>query len=304
VLNFIAVKPEIVSFAERLLETKRIALVTSHVWAKYPGADDFNMPLHTDYSSSTLLYPNKLGQLGKMITFILYYADVDEQLGPTYIVSEQHSKDELLVPDIRPKNEYPELYQYERPVQVRAGSMLVYSMTAFHRGSALTSKNGIRYSHHMTYQSDDAPWMGFNVWAKDSLSPEMRRLIGQASPRQRELFGFPPLGHAYWNDETLTGIAALYPTADMTPYIEAAALPQKQKDQLYGKLRQPLAKDTNQVAADYSGDQFSNGSEHSAADLARDYYRGVADYCAAVSGVTADYWLTWLLASSNHGPPR
>lgn len=297
-LNFMAVSPKIVAIAEQVLGTKKMTLVTSHVWAKYAGEDDYDMALHTDYSSSTLLYPNKRAPLAKMITFILYYVDVDERLGPTYVVSEQHSKDELLVPDIRPASEYPELYRHERPVNVRAGSLLLYTMTAFHRGSAITSKDRVRYSHHMTYQSDDAPWMGYNVWAKNSLSPEMQHFIGQASPRQRELFGFPPLGHPYWNRETLRGVAARYPTADMTPYIEATGLSKRQKDELCEQLQQPLSNDKGRGAADYFDGQTAKGIQQLAATTAYDYYRKIADYYATVSGVAADYWLPWLLAYS------
>jgi len=285
VLNFVAVNPTIVSIAERALETEKITLVTSHVWAKYPGPDNHDMPLHTDYTSSILLYPIRQGPLAKTITFILYYSDVDLDVGPTYIVSEQHSRHELLVPDVRPKNKYPELYRLERPVTVRAGSMLVYSVTAFHRGSALTSKNRIRYSHHITYQSDDTPWMGYNVWAKNSLLPEMRRFIERASTRQRELFGFPPLGHDYWTEETIRGVGALYPLMDIAPYIEAADLSTERKAQLHRQLQPRATTNTRR-----------SGSQD--AQSAYNYYRGVADYYAAVTGVARDYWLSWLLAQA------
>jgi len=295
VLNFVAVNPTIVSIAERALETKKITLVTSHVWAKYPGLDNHDMPLHTDYSSSTLLYPSRQGSLAKTISFILYYSDVDQEVGPTYVVSEQHSRDELLVPDVHPKNQYPKLYRYERPVNVRAGSMLAYSVTVFHRASALKSKNRIRYSHHITYQSDDTPWMGYNVWAKNSLLPEMRRFIEMASPRQRELFGFPPLDHAYWTEETIKGVAARYPLMEITPYIEAADLAEERKEQLYSQLQPPVSSDETRSATE-DPEVF--------AATAYNYYRGAADYYAAVTGVASDYWLSWLLAQAGLNTQR
>ncbi len=35
---------------------------------------------------------------------------------------------------------------------------------------------------------------------------------------ERDLFGFPPPGHEYWNDQTLADGQAPYPGLDMTPY--------------------------------------------------------------------------------------
>jgi ectoine hydroxylase-related dioxygenase (phytanoyl-CoA dioxygenase family) len=296
-LNFVAVHPEIISFAERALETKKIALEQSLIWAKYPGVDDFDMALHMDYRTAMLVYPKKQRPFEDII-FLLYYVDVDEQLGATYVVSKQHVKDQLLVPDIRPRSEYPELYRQERPFHARAGSMLIYSNATIHRGSAITCSDKIRFSHHIVYQANAAPWMGYCVWANQGLSPELERFIEQATTRQRELLGFPPLGHAYWNEDTLVGVAARYPHMDMMPYLKAARIPKEQRDHLRVKLRLPRARDAGRVATNYPGSASSKGSEQPVPNLTHDYYRGVADYFAAVSGVAADYWLPWLLPYS------
>jgi hypothetical protein len=46
----------------------------------------------------------------------------------------------------------------------------------------------------------------------------MKRFIERATPRQREVLGFPPPGHPYWNPETLAAVATRYPKMDMSPY--------------------------------------------------------------------------------------
>jgi hypothetical protein len=46
----------------------------------------------------------------------------------------------------------------------------------------------------------------------------MQHFIEHAAPRKREVVGFPPPGHHYWNDETLVAVAMRYPKMDMTPY--------------------------------------------------------------------------------------
>ena len=43
----------------------------------------------------------------------------------------------------------------------------------------------------------------------------------RTTSRLRELLGFPPPGHPYWNRETLAGVAARYPGMDMRPYRDA-----------------------------------------------------------------------------------
>ena len=300
VLNFVAVDPEIISFVERALGTQRIALAQSLVWARYPEVETFDYPLHVDYMSSSILYPNAQGPFVD-VSFILYYVDVDEHLGATRVVSKQHSKGELLVPVYRTKSEYLELYKHEQPVYVRAGSMLIYNMMTFHRMTDLSSKDRTRYSHHIIYRSEDAQWVGYSVWANSGQTPELHRFLEKASPRQRELFGFPPPGHAYWNEETLTGVAARYPLMDMTPYLEGSGVSDQQMNLLGEAFRQPRPIDTGIGGTDYQGKQHTKESEQSATDLIYHYCCGAADYYAAVTGVPAGYWLPWLLAYTRGG---
>jgi hypothetical protein len=43
-------------------------------------------------------------------------------------------------------------------------------------------------------------------------------MMERATPRERELVGFPPIGDPYWTDQTLTDVQGRYPSMDMTPY--------------------------------------------------------------------------------------
>ncbi len=43
-------------------------------------------------------------------------------------------------------------------------------------------------------------------------------MMERATPRERELFGFPAIGDPYWNDQTLTDVQCRYPKMDMAPY--------------------------------------------------------------------------------------
>jgi hypothetical protein len=38
------------------------------------------------------------------------------------------------------------------------------------------------------------------------------------TPRQRDLFGWPPIGSDYWNAQTLRDVQMRYPDLDLSPY--------------------------------------------------------------------------------------
>jgi hypothetical protein len=54
-------------------------------------------------------------------------------------------------------------------------------------------------------------------------NPDLTRFIERTTPRQREVLGFPPPGHPYWNEETLGALELRYPKMDMAPYRGKAA---------------------------------------------------------------------------------
>jgi hypothetical protein len=52
-----------------------------------------------------------------------------------------------------------------------------------------------------------------------ALHPAMHTLLVNATPRGRGLFGFPPPGHEYWNEETLIDAAGRWMGIDdLVPY--------------------------------------------------------------------------------------
>ncbi|MBW3536954.1 MAG: hypothetical protein KY395_04175, partial [Actinobacteria bacterium] len=164
----------------------------------------------------------------RQIPFILYFTDVTEDLGPTHVVSQTltgrdvdtvstPTRDEERASPTAPRHSW---YKAERPVAVRAGSLLIYSLKTFHRGTKMRAERGTRMSMHFVYRSAACQFMGWRSPAKDANTPEMRRFISRATPRQRELISFPAPGDPYWTDETIAGVAARYPDMDIGPYKE------------------------------------------------------------------------------------
>jgi len=216
-LNHNSTHPDIIAFVERLLGTPQILLSQSAIWGKYAGTGSFQQTLHLDYEGNTLVVPRDDGEF-RQVNVILYYSDVTADLGPTYVVSQQHSRTAGLWPPFRPRDKYRHLYRHEHPILPKAGSLLIFGMRTFHRAGEITANFGARFSHHLVYRAASCPFNGYHQYSQFGEKPEMRRFIERAAPRQREMLGFPPPGHAYWNRQTLEAVARRYPKMDMRPY--------------------------------------------------------------------------------------
>jgi ectoine hydroxylase-related dioxygenase (phytanoyl-CoA dioxygenase family) len=216
-LNDISTHPELVGFVERVLGTRGVMLSQAAIWAKYAGTGDFDQGLHLDYQGNTLVVPRDDGAF-RQVNMILYYGDVGPDMGPTYVVSQEKTKQLPLWPTHRTRKKDPQLYKDERPVLATAGTLFIFSMRTWHRASDITAGSGARFSHHLVWRAAEHSFAGYHLWSRMGENPELQRFIARATPRQREVLGFPPPGHAYWNDETRAAVALRYPKMDLTPY--------------------------------------------------------------------------------------
>jgi ectoine hydroxylase-related dioxygenase (phytanoyl-CoA dioxygenase family) len=91
-LNDVSTHPDILSFVERLLGTEDILLSQAAIWAKYADTGDFEQGLHLDYQGNTLVVPRDDDDY-RQVNFILYYTDVTLEMGPTYTVSQEHTRE-------------------------------------------------------------------------------------------------------------------------------------------------------------------------------------------------------------------
>ncbi len=215
-LNDIATHPELIGFVERLLGTREVLLSQSAIWAKYAGTGDFDQGLHLDYQGNTLVVPRDDGDF-RQVNMILYYTDVPAELGPTYVVSQEKTHDLGMWPTHRPRKKNAALYNLERPVLANAGDLLIFSMRTWHRASDITADSGVRFTHHFIWRAAAHAFQGFHQWSSQGENAELERFIIRAMPRQREVLGFPPPRHAYWNDETIAAVGLRYPGMDLTP---------------------------------------------------------------------------------------
>src|SRR5206468_698969 len=129
---------------------------------------------------------------------ILYYTDVPPDLGPTMLVSQEHTKDLPLWPPFKTRKKHPELYRLERPVLATAGTLLLFSMRTFHRASQMTAVHGLRLSHHMVWRAVHLHFQGYHLWPAHGEDENLQRFIARASPAQRQVLGFPCPEDPYW----------------------------------------------------------------------------------------------------------
>jgi hypothetical protein len=228
-LNRATTHPALIDLAERILGTDDVRIGDPVLQAKYGklagGARD--QALHHDaWEGSSLIYPAQSG-LYQRVFAIVYLTDVTEDLAPTYVVPRSATKN---LPPITEdglasysREAYPWLYDAERPVLARAGSALIIIGHTIHRGSAMRAQRGQRFALFTNYHAATATWQRSRTFVSIPGAPEgpaARRFMADSTPKQRQLFGFPPPGHAYWTDDTIRGIAGMYPDMDITPYAQ------------------------------------------------------------------------------------
>ena len=203
-LNHVTTHPDLIDAAERLLDTREIRLCEGHLGMKYAG-DEHWVDFHIDYGNNTLgplMAPDDFMNLACFYCF----DEVTADLAPI-----------RMVPNGRPDEEAV-------PMVVPGGSVCLYSVFTRHAASHFTGARGHRPAMWVGFTRKDRPWDGGRTFTyKSGASGEaMKRFMAEASPRQRELLGFPPPGDALWTAAFIRGMAERYPGFDPAPYEEAA----------------------------------------------------------------------------------
>ncbi|MDF3145380.1 MULTISPECIES: phytanoyl-CoA dioxygenase family protein [unclassified Streptomyces] len=228
-LNHLSLHPELISGVERVLGTRDVRLGDSIMQAKYGSriAPAHTQQLHNEAWGRNTLVPPRGDGVYQRVLAIVYLSDVTEELGPTCVVPRKHTADVPLLSSgysAYSRAEFPWLYELEEPVPARAGSVLLLTGTTVHRCSAVRDESGHRFALYLNFHAADSIWLDKQTWVGSPASadgPALCRFMAQASPRQRELLGFPAPGSPYWNRETVAGLAELYPGMDVTPYSRA-----------------------------------------------------------------------------------
>jgi hypothetical protein len=213
-LNKVAVYPDLIDAAERFLRTSEIDCYKVELWAKYSGAINYDQAHHRDYENHTIVVP-RADQLMPQMTCFILLSDVTELDGPTQAVPLDKTRD---IPMGINRTEMGRFFEDEVPVTGPAGTILIYKTDVFHRGSNFKAPGRSRFVMPVDFKPRGWRWQGKLAWPDRAEYPGWKEAMVNMTPRQRDLFGWPPAGDPYWNAQTLSDVALRYPGIDLTPY--------------------------------------------------------------------------------------
>ncbi|MDE3086684.1 MAG: hypothetical protein KGJ77_07945 [Acidobacteriota bacterium] len=215
-LDRLCVHRSIVEFAGRALGTTDLRLYQAQASAKYAGLTNYEQPMHTDRNHSWL--PAVGGPPWWNLTGFLYLSDVTDEENPTLLVPLPDSASVASpYPVVLPQMD-PGLYARERPAAGVRGSYLAYRSDVWHRGSAFGAPGTARFTLALAFKAAGQDWIGYDTQQSRSTGPEWTRFVEGSSPRELELFGFPPPGHPVWDEALLERTALRYPKLDLGPW--------------------------------------------------------------------------------------
>jgi hypothetical protein len=218
-LNRLCVNSSVVDFAERALGDPDTRLYQIHASAKYSGLTNYEQPMHTDQNHSWLPAISKPPWWN--LEGFLYMNDVTSAANPTRLVSVRHTQNvptryPVLMPDTA-----PDIYLREEAATGVRGSYLAYRSDVFHRGAAFGEPGSSRVVLALAFRLAAHEWIGYDEAQSRANGPRWTRFVEQSSPRDLELFGFPPPGHEIWDEELLRRTQKRYPKLDLSPWTRA-----------------------------------------------------------------------------------
>ena len=229
-LNLLAVHPRLIDLGELLLEDDLRAYAIE-LWAKYTGAAHYEQPFHRDYLNHTLLVPDDDAPPSQVEMFV-YLSDVSAGLGPISLLPRTRSAGAPALPNWYPPSDghvdadhadwvsaegRPDWYDHEVRATGPAGTVVAYRIETFHRGTDLRSEGGSRFTIHINLRGAASDWITRRAWTdRANDGSAWTDFVVAASPRQLQLFGFPPPRHPYWTPTTLEAMGQRYPGFDTT----------------------------------------------------------------------------------------
>lgn len=252
-LDELVLNEQLIRAAQQLLQTDDIRLLQADLWPKI-GVDDedhdaqanTDQRMHMDYGNNTLLHPDWSSP--EAVAAIIYYDDSEETAGGTAYVPRRDGPDPIYQPPYihmpgqggKPffNDRYTvekwfeendpaafqlrqSLYEEEKVVEFKPGTVLFYRHDIWHRGTPVTPGK-LRRVHNLAWRRADARgWSIWNEgWARQSYYGNVEAIIGRSTPLQRSLLDFPLPGDSYWTVDRINNVATRYAAFgfDAAPY--------------------------------------------------------------------------------------
>ena len=157
------------------------------------------------------------------VNFLIYISDVSNKHGPFQYVPKSMSDGILSRRALRlPKVDngaYEKHQAAAKSVVAPSGSLIIYGLDVFHRGTTVTGSHVARDSMTISYKSAGNDGIGFHSW-QESKERNRNMIIEHASPEQLGWAGFPLPGSNFWNQTKLAQTRERWPKWNSSPYRE------------------------------------------------------------------------------------
>lgn len=231
-LNSIALHPRILSLARMALGGD-VQMTQAEGWLKRPTPilnklSNQDQRMHMDWPNHTLLHPPPWHD-PEVLAMIVYLDDVSECGGPTAVVAREGDDDPFYqapytnmpgvgrhewINDRRTAEAYfhendpdiytfrQELYKKEKYVRYTVGTVLLYRLDLWHRGTPLLPEGRARAVINLGYKKAGHSWVtcweaGWATQAYDNLWG----LIPTLNDDQRSALGIPRSADAWWDKD-------------------------------------------------------------------------------------------------------
>ena len=218
-LNRICVHPSIVDFAERALDNRDIRLYQAHASAKYAGVTNYEQPMHIDRNHSWL--PPGSESPWWNVEGFLYLTDVTEDDNPTRMVSVGGDGPSGLTVWTCPAGLGSGARTGRASGRGRPGFLSCLPVQLLAPGAPFGSGAGARIVVAIVFKNAGMEWIGYDTQQSRSTGLEWTQFAEGSTPRELELFGWPPPGHPVWTEALLDKTAQRYPNLDLGPWSEA-----------------------------------------------------------------------------------
>lgn len=220
-LNRLTFHPAVLAMAQAFLGTSDLRLYMSLVTAKYANqSSGYNQLLHADFPNHTILVPQTHERFPQLELFI-YLTDVAESNGATRMVSRRRTGGIAVEQHTLTYTGYSGFYDDPGIARGPAGTIVAYQPDVYHRSVDVTTPGARRVMMHVSYRLAAAEWAQYQSWAYKGFSAEWHNFVQASGPTELALVGFPPPGHAYWDENSITRVNARYPGLNMSPWREA-----------------------------------------------------------------------------------
>lgn len=165
VAQLLAVPTDEIRLTQSMVGGKAGTPTPEETEAKGWGNKRGDQPIHLDFGNNTLLFPARsAGHWGapEDVQGIVYFTDWEDSLGggTAIVPGLRHSVDSRLDQEIEDPS--PQLYDNERQVGYSKGSILLYQLGTWHRGTPV-QLGGLRRSGHFCFRTASAEWVGGDV---------------------------------------------------------------------------------------------------------------------------------------------